>query len=355
MSNPKRSLTDEDGADAVKRHRSDSNDEVTSLRERNANLEKRVKELEAKVQELESKKDSEQKSTPSESSKEENKVETATSNIKKDELLTPQETDASKTNPTLKPKATFGASLFKIGPVVVTPQNLFETPTVPNTVKKPETPVFGLQSSFNKSTPSFGSTTKFGSPVDLSNKPNVFDAEKKKSSFGSNSKFANALENQLRKKSFLDEPTEVTKQEPKQPQFKQVDLEKTEITTGEEDEVSKFNATCKLFELDLTKVLEGWKERGLGPVHVNHLKKEPILGRIVMRSQGLLRVVLNYKIQPDTKLMLGLEASLTPGKYLRLNLVGSSGNPSQYLLKFGNETIRTDFVNAVEAVKADLS
>ena len=99
---------------------------------------------------------------------------------------------------------------------------------------------------------------------------------------------------------------------------------------------------------------EGWKERGVGPLHLNQSKADPKQVRLVMRSQGLLRVVLNYKINADTEILKGLEASLTPEKFLRLNSINAEGTPIQNLLKFGSGTLRDELVEKIESLKQSI-
>lgn len=229
----------------------------------------------------------------------------------------------------------------------------------------------------------FGATSSFGSSLmdKLKAKPSVFDALPSQSaaltgssdvtpvasaqpsfgsSFGSNSTFGNAFQESLKKKSFLDDdgnkcaPETPKKDDSVAPQqYKQVDLAKKDIKTGEEDEESQFSCTAKIFELNFAKISEGWKERGVGPLHLNQSKTDRSQLRLVMRSQGLLRVVLNMKIAPNTALFKGLEASLSPGKFLRLNSV-SEGKPVQYLLKFGSENTRNDLYDTVERLKGEI-
>lgn len=228
--------------------------------------------------------------------------------------------------------------------------------------------------------PVFGATSTFGNASifdKMKSKTNVFDGLPLKSPekattatsfgssfgssfglFGANSKFANALQRATERKSFLDEP-ETDNTESKSPpetpkatqQYKQVELVAQEVKTGEENEHSLYSATAKLFELDLTRIKEGWKERGLGPLHLNQSLDDMSQVRIVMRSQGLLRVILNYRITPTTVLIKGLEASLAPGKYLRFNSVSPEGKPVQYLIKFSNETLRNELVDKVNEVR----
>lgn len=287
-----------------------------------------------------------------------------------------------KSTVSLKPSThTFGGSSFKI----TTPMNSFmsnvnpaDTPTAPNTAQSSPKHVFGATSIF-------GNASAFDA---VKEKKNVFEALPSKSesskspnelsksntssatssfggTFGGGSKFNNAFQNSLKKKSFLDEkPTkdnvqeEATKTEdeneksPAAQQYKQVDLSPVEeIKTGEENEKSHFTYAAKMFELDLSNISEGWKERGLGKLHLNQSLDDPSKVRLIMRSQGLLRVVLNMKVTKETKLIKGLEASLSPGKFVRCNSVNDKGSPVQYLLKFANQTIRDELIEKVENLK----
>lgn len=262
-----------------------------------------------------------------------------------------------------------------------------ETKTEQKDVKIVETPkretVSASQSSAGSDhKPVFGASSTFGKASifeNMKNGKNVFDSPLKDSkkesdpipatpatsfgsfggSFGANSKFSNAFQKASQKKSFLDEPelsnskTSPSSTPAPPPQYKQVDLTVKEVKTGEENEQSIFSTTAKLFELNLTKISEGWKERGVGPLHLNRSNADPSQIRIVMRSHGLLRVILNYKITPTTKLIKGLDASLSPGKFLRVNSISADGTPLQYLIKFSDQTIRDGLCDKVESVQTD--
>ncbi|EGV62101.1 hypothetical protein PSN45_000812 [Yamadazyma tenuis] len=263
-----------------------------------------------------------------------------------------------------KPKHTFGGTSFDFKPAVATP-----TTSLADENRVTDTPKDKSDGSTN-STPGkhvFGATTSFGNASVLNKmaeRKNVFaDLPSSASvnagsasSFGANTKFSNAFRNSTAKKSFLDEePQKDSEEEPQdgQPsqQYKQVDLEPVKNTTGEEDEKSHFNSLCKLFELDFEHMKDGWKERGLGQIHLNQSIKDPTQVRLVMRSHGLLRVILNSKITKNTETHKGLEASLTPGKFFRFNAVNECGQPVQYLLKFSNEGLRDDLVEKIENLK----
>ncbi|EGW33059.1 uncharacterized protein SPAPADRAFT_60376 [Spathaspora passalidarum NRRL Y-27907] len=364
----KRKIESEGSSLDAKRTKSTNDDLRQSIiQEVTKKLESRIDKLESRIDKLEREFASDDEDDDS---------------YKEGQTLTDDDNDndvATKTTPTDPPqlpkregsvplpagetkKATFGTSSFKF-----TPSKLgSETPVSPPKTNKPV----------------FGATTMFGKSIadDLKNRPSVCDtlpskleASKLDSSssqddktsspppkvpkFGSHSKFGNAFQESLHKKSFLDsndtEKDDKSATPPPQQQFKQVDLAPVHLATGEEDEISHFNSVAKIFELDLTAVNEGWKERGVGPLHLNQSRKDQNQARLVMRSQGLLRVVLNYKITKDTTLLKGLEASLSPGKYLRLNSV-KDGKPVQYMLKFSNESLRDELIEKVESLKSQI-
>lgn len=163
--------------------------------------------------------------------------------------------------------------------------------------------------------------------------------------FGANSRFGNAFQELLKKKSFLDDleslANDSTNDETRQPkpQFKQVDLAPVEVKTGEENEDQLLKINSKLYELDITHIDSGWKERGEGALHVNEAK-DKLSKRIVMRLVGVHKVILNYRITPQTEFIKGYSASIAPGKFVRFNLVDSTGKPVQYMLKFKDEKTR---------------
>lgn len=242
-----------------------------------------------------------------------------------------------------------------------------------------EAPLVGAKSGPSlEQKPVFGASSSFGRASifeNMKNGKNVFDSPSKDlssnpvpatpttsfgsfgGSFGANSKFSNAFQKASQKKSFLDEPVVPLAQTPSPsaaaPQYKQVELTAKEVKTGEENEQSIFSATAKLFEMSLDKISEGWKERGVGPLHLNRSLEDPLQIRIVMRSHGLLRVILNYKITPTTNLIKGFDASLSPGKFLRINSVSSQGTPLQYLLKFSDQGVRDGLCDRVSSLQAD--
>ncbi len=66
--------------------------------------------------------------------------------------------------------------------------------------------------------------------------------------------------------------------------------------TGEEDEECVFAAEGMLYEFDASKT---WRERGRGEMRVNVPKGGGGHARLVMRSKGNLRLLMNANLWPD--------------------------------------------------------
>lgn len=71
------------------------------------------------------------------------------------------------------------------------------------------------------------------------------------------------------------------------------------VITGEEDEQNALQVYGRLFTFD--KVQGTWIERGRGTLRLNdkQLENEALQSRLIMRTQGSLRVILNTKIWSD--------------------------------------------------------
>ncbi|XP_035212435.1 ran-binding protein 3-like isoform X2 [Stegodyphus dumicola] len=83
----------------------------------------------------------------------------------------------------------------------------------------------------------------------------------------------------------------------KEYESKQVKRKFDEVTviTGEEEESNVLQINCKLFAFD--KINMNWQERGRGILRLNDREhKGHLHSRVVMRTQGSLRVVLNTKV-----------------------------------------------------------
>ncbi|KAG5372120.1 Ran-specific GTPase-activating protein 2 [Yarrowia sp. C11] len=114
---------------------------------------------------------------------------------------------------------------------------------------------------------------------------------------------------------------------------------KESMETGEEGEESVYTCRAKLYYFDLTNTTEGWKERGVGQVHINKLKPEDVTetcsGRIVMRTDAVHRVVLNMGLVKGLEVQAGMGASLSSDKVIRISTM-EDDKPVQYALKTGN-------------------
>lgn len=153
------------------------------------------------------------------------------------------------------------------------------------------------------------------------------------------------------------------------------------VETGEEAEVPIFTCRSKLYALDLTLSESGWKERGVGTLHVNMTKVASgggVVGegrenkaqqsatatatakataksaRLVMRADGLLRVILNLPLQKSFKAFTGMNSSLQGEKFVRVSAIGEEGKPVQYAFRTNNaETARTLFKAIQNFVSSD--
>ncbi|KAG6544602.1 hypothetical protein Mapa_014024 [Marchantia paleacea] len=77
-----------------------------------------------------------------------------------------------------------------------------------------------------------------------------------------------------------------------------VSLQEVTVETGEEKEKAVFTADASLFEF----IDGGWKERGKGELRVNVSEEKDKRPRLVMRSKGNYRLLLNASLFPDMKL-----------------------------------------------------
>jgi Ran-binding protein 3 len=104
--------------------------------------------------------------------------------------------------------------------------------------------------------------------------------------------------------------------------------EEVQVTTGEEDEKNILEVNCKLF----TFIDNNYEERGRGTLRLND-SKDNSYSRVVFRSAGSFRVLLNTKVFRD-------QVCETPSqKSLRLTAVDSNGGVKIFLVMGRNEDI----------------
>ncbi|XP_031666031.1 ran-binding protein 3 isoform X5 [Oncorhynchus kisutch] len=88
-------------------------------------------------------------------------------------------------------------------------------------------------------------------------------------------------------------------------------LEKVDVKTGEESESNVLQVQCKLFVFDMTA--QSWIERGRGLLRLNDMASTDdgsLQSRLVMRTQGSLRLILNTKLWPQMQVDKASEKSV---------------------------------------------
>ena len=120
------------------------------------------------------------------------------------------------------------------------------------------------------------------------------------------------------------------------------------VETGEENEKVVFNADSVLFEF-----ADGsWKERGKGELKVN-VASETKKARLLMRSKGNYRLILNARLYPDMKLTNMDKKGVT---FACLNSASEGkGGLSTFALKFKDGSIVEEFKATVMEHKGETS
>ncbi|MCD7453391.1 hypothetical protein HAX54_020806 [Datura stramonium] len=188
---------------------------------------------------------------------------------------------------------------------------------------------------FSSSTFSFGAISKEGSPLGFGSESgagSLFGAKSDQSPFGLNlptngntSLFGNSGSSIMSKGEGTGFPSK----------------EEVTVETGEENEKPVFTADSVLFEyLD-----GGWKERGKGELKVNVSTTGAGKGRLVMRTKGNYRLILNASLYPEMKLANMDKRGVT---FACLNSAGDvKGGLSTIALKFKDASIVEEFRAAV--------
>lgn len=127
-----------------------------------------------------------------------------------------------------------------------------------------------------------------------------------------------------------------------------VKLQKQEIKSGEESEETIYQVNAKLYQLSDLK--DGWKERGVGTIKVNkNINTEK--ARLVMRSRGILKVILNLPLVKGFNIQRGFPGSLQSEKFIRMVTVDDNKAPVQYAVKAGKEdTIQELYESIIKQV-----
>ncbi|WWD07404.1 hypothetical protein V865_005502 [Kwoniella europaea PYCC6329] len=169
--------------------------------------------------------------------------------------LSSQTTETETTAPAKKPQATFGAFSSSASPFASTK----------STSAFGSAPIKGSAFGTYSSTSSAFSTKKT-TPVEGEEK-----SEAGPSNFGD-----------ILKETGGDEETE-----------EKVEMQEQDVSTGEEEEETVFQTRAKLYINDRKT---GWKERGVGILRLNVNRSDGSGARLVMRADGVLRLILNSRI-----------------------------------------------------------
>ncbi|KAL9677962.1 hypothetical protein QQ045_015800 [Rhodiola kirilowii] len=122
-------------------------------------------------------------------------------------------------------------------------------------------------------------------------------------------------------------------------------LQEVPTETGEENETAVFSANSALFEYHDG----GWKERGRGEVKVNVSTLEGSKARLVMRTKGNYRLILNASLYPEMKLTYMDKKGIT---FACINSNGEEiGSLSTYALKFKDGSVADEFHAVVTSHK----
>lgn len=97
--------------------------------------------------------------------------------------------------------------------------------------------------------------------------------------------------------------------------------EEVETFTGEENEINIADVSCKLFAF----VNSNWEERGRGSLRLNDAKDKRHTSRVVFRTSGNLRLLLN------TKVWAAMVSERASPKSLRLTAMDNTGTVKIFL------------------------
>ena len=126
-------------------------------------------------------------------------------------------------------------------------------------------------------------------------------------------------------------------------------MQEVEVPTGEENEEVVFSADSALYEF----FEGGWKERGKGELKINVSKPAKEKARLLMRTKGNYRLILNASLFPDIKLTSMDKKGVS---FACVSSIGAgAGGFSTFALKFKDPSIVEEFRAAVTAYKGNTS
>lgn len=126
-------------------------------------------------------------------------------------------------------------------------------------------------------------------------------------------------------------------------------MQEKPVETGEENEKAVFSADAILYEY-----IDGnWKERGKGELKLNVSLSDDEKARLVMRSKGNYRLIMNASLYPDMTLTNMDKKGVT---FACINSTGEGkAGLTTFAIKFKDSSIVQEFRGAVEAHKGKKS
>ncbi|KAE8540486.1 hypothetical protein D1P53_003432 [Cryptococcus gattii VGV] len=134
-----------------------------------------------------------------------------------------------------------------------------------------------------------------------------------------------------------------------------VAMHEQDVTTGEEDEDTVFQARSKLFVNE-----KGWKERGVGLLKLNVQRNDGSGARLVMRADGVLRLLLNSKLYKglnptvEGKTVLMTLPNVGEKEMAIICLRMSNAKVAEELADYIHEHIPLDSANASKSPQPDV-
>ncbi|XP_045473775.1 ran-binding protein 3 [Harmonia axyridis] len=123
--------------------------------------------------------------------------------------------------------------------------------------------------------------------------------------------------------------------------------EEVEVKTGEEDETNILCISCKLFSFDGAS--GSWQERGRGTLRLNDFETDNhTQSRLVFRTSGSLRVILN------TKVFSNMTAEKASEKSIRLTALDANGEIKIFLVMASVEDSKVLQQNLEQRIKMEI-
>lgn len=128
----------------------------------------------------------------------------------------------------------------------------------------------------------------------------------------------------------------------------QKEFKEAQVETGEENEGELFRARAKMYSLDVNDGKGRWRERGVGSIKFKR-HNETGKARLLMRTEGTLRLVLNTPVFPEFSVDRATERSL---RFQGYDVDDTDGkNRTSFLIRFSTKDTTSGLIEAIEKWK----